>query len=180
MTKFFKVLLFTVLFTFQSSLSLAHSELVSTDPLDGAVLTDLPQTFIVTYNEDLIPDGTFAVLVNEGVATDLVAEVVANEVIITMPSDLESGVYSVEYKTVASDGHPQEGIINFTYAIEEAAPISEEEPSVISPSPMEETEVVIEQPVVEETGNLMPVLGALALVLVAAALLFRMRSKNKG
>ncbi|MGA0883876.1 MAG: copper resistance CopC family protein [Candidatus Nanopelagicales bacterium] len=180
MTKFFKVLLLTVFLTFQGSLSFAHSELVSTDPLDGAVLTVLPQTFIVTYNEDLISDGSFAVLVNEGVATDLVAEVVANDVIITMPSDLESGVYSVEYKTVASDGHPQEGIINFTYAIEEAATTDEEAPLVINPSPIEETEVVIEQPVVEETSNLMPVLGALALVLVAAALLFRMRSKNKG
>ena len=45
---------------------------------------------------------------------------------------------------------------------------------------IEETEVVIEQPIVEETSNLMPVLSALALVLVAVALLFRMRSKNKG
>jgi methionine-rich copper-binding protein CopC len=178
MTKFFKILLVTVFLTFQSSLSFAHSELVSTDPLDGAVLTELPQTFIVTYNEDLIADGTFAVLVKDGAATDLVAEVVANEVIITMPSDLESGVYSVEFKTVASDGHPQEGIINFTYAVEEAAPISEEEPSVISQS--QETDVVIEQPVVEETSNVTPVLGALALVLVAVGLLFRMRSKNKG
>lgn len=184
MTKILKVLLLTVFLTFQGSVSFAHSELVSTDPADGAVLTELPQTFVVTYNEDLIPDGTFAVLVRDGSATDLLAEVISNQVIITMPTALESGVYSVEFKTVAADGHPQEGVINFSYEIEEAVPIAiseeEEPPMVISPLPIEETDIVIEQPETESTNNLTSILGAFALVLFALGLLFRMRSKNKG
>ena len=183
MTKLFKVLLVTVFLSFQTTLSFAHSELVSTEPTDGAVLTQIPETFAVTYNEDLIADGTFAVLVKDSVASDLVAEVVANQVIITMPAGLESGVYAVEFKTVAADGHPQEGIINFTYAIEEVAPepVSEEEsPMVISPMPIEETDIVIEQPETEQTSNPGAIVGSVALVLAAIALLFRMRSKNKG
>jgi len=182
MTKLFKVLLLTVFLSFQSSLSFAHSELVATDPVDGAVLTQVPQTFVVTYNEDLLPEGTFAVLVKEGVATDLTAEVVANQVLISIP-ELESGVYAVEFKTVASDGHPQEGVINFTYAVEEVAPepINEEEsPMVISPMPIDETEIEITQPETAPASNTGAIVGSVALVLAAVALLFRMRSKNKG
>lgn len=179
-----KTLFLTVFLIFLGSPGFAHSELISTDPADGAVITELPQNFVVTYNEDLIPEGTFAVLIKDGSPIDLTAEVVANQVVIAIPSDLESGVYAVEFKTVAADGHPQEGVINFTYAIEEAVPVAiseeEEPPMVISPLPIEETDIVIEQPKTESASNLTSILGAFALVLFAFGLLFRTRSKNKG
>lgn len=182
MSKFFKIALLTIIFTLSSTSAFAHSELISTDPEDGAVITQLPENFVVTYNEDLIADGTFAVLVIDGVATDLMVEVVANQVFIAIDPNLESGVYRVEFKTVAADGHPQEGAINFTYAILEEAPVTEgeESPSLIAPAPTEEIDVVIDQPTVEETSNPSALWAAGAIVIFAALLLLRIRSKNKG
>ena len=181
MTKLLKALAVAGFLLFLPSGAFAHSDLITTEPTDGAVLTQIPENFVVTYNEDLIAEGTFAVLVKDGVGTDLVAKVVGKQVFITMTADLSAGDYAVEYKTVAADGHAQEGVINFTYAIEEAVAISEDEnPTVISPLSIEETDIVIEQPDIESTSNFTAVGFGIAVVLLALVLLLRLRIKNKG
>lgn len=174
MTKTLKVLFSLAALLAFASPAFAHSEQISTDPVDGAIINQLPENFVVTYNEDLIADGTFAVLVFENSPTDLTAEVIANQVFISIPADLAAGDYAVQYKTVAADGHPQEGVINFSYQPVTAVPISSE------PIAEETPEVVIMQPELTETSNLNSLWAALALIGVAAVLLTRVRKRKKG
>lgn len=174
MTKTLKVLLSLVAIIAFANPAFAHSEQISTDPADGAIINQLPENFVVTYNEDLIADGTYAVLVFNNSPTDLTAEVIANQVFIAIPADLAAGDYAVQFKSVAADGHPQEGAINFSYQPVTAVPISSE------PIAEETPEVVIMQPELTETSNLNSLWAALALIAVAGVLLMRVRNRNKG
>ncbi len=172
MTKIFKSLLVSLFLIGFSSPAFAHSDILQTDPEDGAVLYEMPESFVVTYNENLIADGTFAALVTNGQATTLETEVIDNQVFIAMDPTLPPGEYTVEFKTVAADGHPQEGSINFTLFMQAVAVPAEIEP-------VEVPEVTIMQPVQETGSNLNPLWGAIAVILVASALLARLRIKNK-
>ncbi len=176
MTKIFKSLLVSLFLIGFSSPAFAHSDILQTDPVDGAVLYEMPESFVVTYNENLIADGTFAALVTNGQATTLETEVIDNQVFIAMNPSLPPGEYTVEFKTVAADGHPQEGSINFTLFMQAVAVPAEIEPAEAQ---VEVPEVTIMQPVQETGSNLNPLWGAIAVILVASALLARLRMKNK-
>jgi methionine-rich copper-binding protein CopC len=171
MTKIFKSLLLGLLLMGFASPVFAHSDILETNPADGAVLYEMPENFVVTYNENLIADGTFAVLVSDGQPTPLTTEVIDNQVFIRMDSDLPPGEYVVEFKTVAADGHPQEGSINFTLFMQAVAVPAEIEPAVVP-------EVTIMQPVQESSSNLNALWGALAVILAASLLLARLRTKK--
>lgn len=173
MSKILKTI-FTLItiFAFATSAA-AHSEQLSTDPVDGAVINQLPENFIITYNEDLIADGTYAVLVENDSATDLVASVISNQVFIAIPTTLTAGQYLVQYKTVAADGHPQEGEISFSFEPIAAVPIS------AAPEINEMPEVVIAQPELNQSSNINSLVGALALIALAGILLMRLRKRNK-
>lgn len=172
MTKFMKLFSVALLVLGFSSPAFAHSDIVQTAPEDGAVLYELPESFVVTYSENLIADGTFAALIFEGQATRLVAEVVGNQVFMSLDPNLSPGDYRVEFKTVAADGHPQEGSINFTLLKQASIVPAEAEP-------LQVPEVTMMQPVEEPSSNLGSLFGALAIVMVATVLLARLRSKNK-
>lgn len=171
MTNLFQGLSLAIFLMFLPSGVFAHADLITTEPRDGEVINELPKEFVVSYHEDLIPEGTFAVLVKDGEASTLETKVVANQVLITMLPKLASGEYQVQYKTVALDGHPQEGVINFMLID------LEETPMVISPVPAQEIEVVIEQPRLETT-SFAPVWAAIAVIFIAFVLLLRLRSKK--
>jgi methionine-rich copper-binding protein CopC len=172
MTKIFKSLLVSLFLIGFSSPAFAHSDILQTNPEDGAVLYEMPENFVITYNESLIADGTFAALVSDGQATTLETEVIDNQVFIAMDPTLPPGEYAVEFKTVAADGHPQEGSINFTLYMQAVAVTTGVEP-------IEVPEVTIMQPVQETGSNLNPLWGAIAVILVASVLLARLRMKNK-
>jgi len=172
MTKFMKLFSVALLVLGFSSPAFAHSDIVQTAPKDGAVLYELPESFVVTYSENLIADGTFAVLVSDGQATTLETEVIDNQVFITVDPTLPPGEYAVEFKTVAADGHPQEWSIKFTLLKQASIVPAEAEP-------LQVPEVTMMQPVEEPSSNLGSLFGALAIVMVATVLLARLRSKNK-
>ncbi len=96
--------------------ALAHSELVSSDPADGATLKAPPQTLTFTFSEPLLPDFVRFIATNpEGVTGDLpVSSVEGPTATIDWPQ-AQGGTWEVRYRVVSQDGHPIEGGITFTY-----------------------------------------------------------------
>lgn len=113
--------------------ALAHSELVSSDPADGAVLDAPPQTVSFTFNEPLMPDFVrFIATDPSGQTGDLpVSSVEGSTASIAWPASAPGGQWTVNYRVVSQDGHPIEGGITFTYA----APSPSPTPTSASPAP---------------------------------------------
>ena len=104
--------------------ALAHSELVSSDPADGATLDAAPTTVSFTFNEPLMPDFVRFVATDPSGATgDLpVSSVEGPTATIDWPATAPGGEWRVNYRVVSQDGHPIEGGITFTYAAASPTP----------------------------------------------------------
>jgi len=96
----------------------AHSELVSSDPADGAALDAPPAAVSFTFNEDLLPDFVrFIATDPSGQTGDLpVSSVEGPTAAIDWPAGAPAGEWTVSYRVVSQDGHPIEGAITFSYA----------------------------------------------------------------
>ncbi len=103
---------------FVAPLAQAHSELVSSDPADGAVLDAPPKTVSFTFNEVLMPDFVrFIGTDPAGQTGDLpVSSVEGSVATIEWPTTAPAGEWTVSYRVVSQDGHPIEGGITFAYA----------------------------------------------------------------
>lgn len=118
----------------------AHAELESSTPEAGQNLDTAPTEVILTFDEELDPDGSsFTVVdadgheVGSGEVDLTVADrnVMAGDVSIT-----DAGVYTVEYTVVAADGHESGGSFSFGYNAAEAIPgSSDEQPNTAMPGP---------------------------------------------
>jgi methionine-rich copper-binding protein CopC len=106
----------------------AHAELESSTPAAGENLDSTPSEVILTFSEELDPEGSsFTVVdadgheVGTGEVDLTVADrnVLAGDVTITDP-----GVYAVEYTVVAADGHESGGTLSFGYNANEGIPES--------------------------------------------------------
>ena len=104
--------------------ALAHSELVSTDPADGATLDAPPETVSFTFNEALMPDFVRFIATDPSGATgDLpVSSVEGPTATIDWAADAPAGEWRVSYRVVSQDGHPIEGGITFSYAAASPSP----------------------------------------------------------
>ena len=113
----------------------AHTELIASDPADGAVLQSAPAAVTLTFSEELVglqpvllvtgPDGQ----ANHAGEPRLDAATLAIDVApLTVP-----GVYSVAYRVVSADGHPVEGQISFTLDQPAAAGTTPPTAAAISP-----------------------------------------------
>ncbi len=111
----------------------AHSELVSSDPADGAALDAPPTTVSFTFNEDLLPDFVrFIATDPAGQTGDLpVGSVEGPTATISWPAGAPAGEWTISYRVVSQDGHPIEGGITFNYSAASPSP----SPSSPSPSP---------------------------------------------
>ncbi|MEZ5184813.1 MAG: copper resistance protein CopC [Candidatus Nanopelagicales bacterium] len=96
----------------------AHTDLISTDPVDGQTLTEPPDEVSLRFGEDLLPAGDRLVAKDaDGQTVELGDSEVDGAVLsATWPSSAAAGEYRVAYRAVASDGHPLEG--SFTFTIE--------------------------------------------------------------
>jgi hypothetical protein len=94
----------------------AHSELVSSDPADGAALDAPPASVSFTFNEDLLPDFVRLIATNPaGVTGDLPISAVEGPTVTAAWPAAEGGEWTVNYRVVSQDGHPIEGGITFSY-----------------------------------------------------------------
>lgn len=94
----------------------AHATLIGTDPEEGAVLEQAPETVTFTFDESvsLPPDG---VTVYDAKGQEVTSEATASgteiEVALDEASTLGDGTYVVAWRAVSADGHPISGSLTF-------------------------------------------------------------------
>lgn len=130
--------------------ALAHSALLSTDPLEGATLDAAPEQVTLVFNEDVAPafvDG--AITVGASLMTAVTATVDAGTVVMAVPSQLtQDGAgqpWQVDYRVVSADGHPISGSVSFavqaTPSDPSSAPSQAPAPPSTTPSQTSATEL---------------------------------------
>jgi copper resistance protein C len=96
----------------------AHSQLLGTDPADGATVTSPISEIDLTYNERV--QGTFTTVVVNGPGGVSYSEghvQVTDDVVHQRVYPLRSGAYTVAWRAISADGHPVEGQFHFTVAL---------------------------------------------------------------
>lgn len=164
----------------------AHTNVVETTPVDGAVLESAPQSLTLSFNSTLL-DGMVEVAASNSdgeLVSGVVAESVGTEVIVQWPADLPGDTYKVSYRIVSQDGHPVTGSLRFSYPNPETV-IAEPEITTMDDPPAEPETVEPETAaprVAKESpsgpeSDLMWVLGFLAIALVVTGyFIWRKRS----
>jgi len=168
----------------------AHADLVSTDPVDGAVLQSAPESITLSFNSKILDDMAELAVTNSvgELVTGIIAESAQTTATALWPVDLPGDTYKVAYRIVSEDGHPITGSFSFSYPASETTSPSDSvddstatEPQVsATQSPSEESTAAVpvsaESP--SESGSVLVwVLGFLALALVVAGyFIWRKRS----
>lgn len=171
----------------------AHDELVSSDPAAGATLEAAPEQITLTFSADILAeDGATQVQVTDETGATLSedAPVVAGTAVTQAVTGEASGVVSVLWRVVSSDGHPISGDFTFTVPTAPApAPTPAETtaapsaPTTATPAPAPEatateTAIPISAPV-SDASPLPWIVGALALLLVVGALVWLLVSRGR-
>jgi methionine-rich copper-binding protein CopC len=95
----------------------AHDELISTDPAADAAVDALPAQMTFTFSGELATDpGATELLVTDAEGTSLAdGDPLVEGTVVTQPLSGEaSGIITVLWKVVSSDGHPISGELAFT------------------------------------------------------------------
>lgn len=109
--------------------ALAHAELVSSDPADGAVLDGPPGAITLTFNGRLISGRSFFELVPLAGGAAQRGEVDPDRprrLVLPMATALVPGDYEIRWRAVADDGHDElkRGIVRFTVLAPTPSPAS--------------------------------------------------------
>ncbi|MFI5626669.1 copper resistance CopC/CopD family protein [Nocardioides sp. NPDC051685] len=94
----------------------AHASLIGTDPEEGAVLEQAPETITFTFDEavTLPPAGvTVYDAKGEEVTSEATASGTEMKVALATASSLGDGTYVVAWRAVSADGHPISGSLTF-------------------------------------------------------------------
>ncbi|MER7559713.1 copper resistance protein CopC [Nocardioides sp. NPDC126508] len=94
----------------------AHASLIGTDPEEGAVLEQAPETITFTFDEAVtLPPAGVTVYDAKGreVTSEATASGTEMKVALAKASSLGDGTYVVAWRAVSADGHPISGSLTF-------------------------------------------------------------------
>jgi methionine-rich copper-binding protein CopC len=176
----------------------AHAELVEAVPADGATVEGTPEEISAEFTEPLETDGSTFSLRNaagERLAVGRIDPDDATRLIIDPVPDLAPGGYEVRWRAASTDGHAENDTWTFTVmaaptptptsgstpgatASAEPTPSATPEPTPVpspsaSPAPTDPTGS-------GEGDVLLPIIAALAIVLVGAGVLLTRRGRPSG
>ncbi|HIW34752.1 MAG TPA: copper resistance protein CopC [Candidatus Paenibacillus intestinavium] len=122
----------------------AHSKVTESTPAADATVDSTPEKITIAFNTTIATMSTFK-LFNENNEVQVVDNISVSEHELSgdIPSNLENGVYTVNYNIIGADGHAIDASYSFTINAPEATPAPTEETAT-------EPEVTIE-PTVEPT-----------------------------
>jgi methionine-rich copper-binding protein CopC len=149
----------------------AHTDLVSSNPENGATLDAPPDQITLKFAEAVLSSGAQIVATStDGTTVDLgPAEVAGAKVTAAWPADAVEGRYKVSWRVSGDDGHPLDGTFRFTVQGPDTEPVTGADP-VASASPVADT--------TEESGSgLNLLLPAVFVVALAAVGFFVWRSR---
>jgi methionine-rich copper-binding protein CopC len=128
------ILLALVLSLLAPAVAMAHAELVSTDPAEGATVEGSPTEISATFSEALLAEGSGLSLrdaAGERIAVGDVDPDDEERLVITDVPDLAPGEYEARWTARSDDGHLERGTWTFT-VIAPASPTPAPSPT---PSP---------------------------------------------
>ncbi|WP_274306921.1 copper resistance CopC family protein [Solibacillus daqui] len=112
-----KQLLFTLVATFLLFVpkTYGHTYLDSTNPTDGATITEELQTIDLVYSGKIEEGSIFKVLASDGSEMAMESFTINDDVLTgTLASPLPNDTYTVEWDSISQDGHPLSGSFSFT------------------------------------------------------------------
>lgn len=170
----------------------AHDELVSSDPAAGATLDAVPAEITLTYSADILAeDGATQVQITDETGATLTdtAPVVSGTDVTQALNPEASGVVTVLWRVVSSDGHPISGDFSFTVPAAAPAPVETSAaptPSTSSSAPSASAEPTATPdattPATEQTSDASPlpwILIAVALLIVVGALVWLFLARGR-
>ena len=105
----------------QPYVTLAHAELIDSNPAPGAVLNGSPEQITLTFNEPIASGSTFAIYDKEFAQIPVNVKTDANSPNVIVGEQVEiikSGVYTIQWLTISADGHPIDGAFSFAVEFE--------------------------------------------------------------
>lgn len=120
--------LIAVLFVFSASPVFAHTHLDSSNPEEGATVTE-PLDDITLYFETVIEDSAMVELEAEDGTQITLDNITVNddELSAEVTEPLENGTYTLSWDIVGVDGHPMEDSLSFDVNMEEDTNAAEDE-----------------------------------------------------
>ncbi|RRH93883.1 copper resistance protein CopC [Mesorhizobium tamadayense] len=106
--------------------ALAHAALMATDPADGAVLTQSPARFSLTFSEPVSPLVLTLVRPNGTQLALTYFRLDGQTLAIDNPETLKSGTHVLSWRVISQDGHPVRGSALFSIGAPSAAPVAGE------------------------------------------------------
>jgi copper transport protein len=104
-----------------SAAAFAHAALVATEPRDGSMVAEAPNTVRLRFNEPVTP-AVVRVIDSEGTTRNDAAVHAANETVeITLPTGLPAGTQVISYRVISADGHPVAGSMMFSVGMGKSA-----------------------------------------------------------
>jgi copper transport protein len=102
----------------------AHAALVSTDPVDGAVLPDRPAALTLTFNEPVqVIDEGLRLFNSSGSFIVIEGRNVGNAISVPVPGETSEGSYILSWRVISADGHPIAGTLGFAIGAPSATPV---------------------------------------------------------
>ena len=174
----------------------AHAELLETTPADGATVVGTPEELVAVFDDELVVDESSLSIRNAQGERLAVGGVDPNEpthLLIADVPELAVGTYEMRWTAGTDDGHVERGTWRFTVAQASATPEPTEtaSPSAAAtatasatlapsatPAPTPSASAAPTDPT-GAAGNdvILPIIAALAIVLIAAAALLSRRSR---
>lgn len=154
----------------------AHTSLKSSNPAEGAVLSEPVDRIRLTFSEAVEKTSTLRVVDTNGVEQSLAKPlIIGNELSAVVSKPLKKGQYTIKWASISDDGHPVKGTIGFTVmgaATTEASTVEKAEPMETKAAVVPEAEPVSKGIV----PTLLPWIVGGLLVSIVLLLLFRRRS----
>jgi copper transport protein len=99
----------------------AHATLVSSDPRDGAVLTEQPAVLHLQFNEPVTP-ASVRLIDAAGNPREATVHAQDTTVVVALPRALPKGTQALSYRVISADGHPVAGTMIFSIGYLSGAP----------------------------------------------------------
>lgn len=102
-----------VIFALSSSPAWSHSQVISSNPEDGEVVSALPEMVELEFNEELREPAFVAVVAPDGTSLETQTRIDGNRAIASVAPSPLTGQFAMNYRVVSADGHPISGSVSF-------------------------------------------------------------------
>ncbi len=177
------------------SVAFAHAELVSADPVDGAIIAGTPEQVLLRFTEALLPNSSIQLVGAEGSVASGSPLPDDPTAMALIPPPLDPGAYVIRWTAATDDAHIERGEVSFAVTeLPTPSPSPTPAPSLAtdtppsappptaSPAPSPDPLPAASPTTGTDSGSgsdVVVALGAVALVIGAATLMLLRRMRTR-